>query len=85
MIRYCTYFSPLEVKNKPCEGVTTTVFNCVPVGMVAYSSCFALSRKRPKMFFGYCLNTRPHICHTEEIIGVVRDDVPGGGLAAAPV
>ncbi len=28
------YFSPLQVKNKPCEGVTTPAFILGPVSMV---------------------------------------------------
>ncbi len=35
IVQYCMFFSPLRVKNKPHEGVTTPAFIVGPISMVA--------------------------------------------------
>jgi hypothetical protein len=34
IVYYCIHFSPLQVKNKPCEGVSKSAFILGPVSMV---------------------------------------------------
>jgi hypothetical protein len=35
IVKYCIYISPLQIKNKPLEGITTPAFILEPVSMVA--------------------------------------------------
>jgi hypothetical protein len=39
IVSYCIYFSPLQVKNKPCETVTKHAFILGPVSMLENNEC----------------------------------------------